>query len=86
MRLTRFPARPRGPLELFAALNRYALAAYRGERAIYPLVRELERNFSLSRDELEAAQDKALAAIVDHAFAHSPFYRRKFAAVGFKPG
>jgi phenylacetate-CoA ligase len=48
--------------------------------------RELERRERASLDEQHAAQSRALARLVDHAFAHVPFYRDAWTALGIAPG
>ncbi len=42
----------------------------------------LEKTQWRSLDELSAAQDRDLRALIKHAYQHVPFYRRRFDAVG----
>jgi phenylacetate-CoA ligase len=47
---------------------------------------ELERTQWLARGELEALQFKALKRLVEHAYAHCPYYRDTWNAAGLVPG
>lgn len=40
----------------------------------------------LDRDTMRARQLDRLARLVDHAYAHVPFYRRLYGSVGYEPG
>lgn len=79
-------ARRRTTPELLAGLGSYALRTYRKETEIYRTARMIERNMARSAEDLLAEQDQAIAAIVNHAYLNSPFYRAKYDDVGFKPG
>lgn len=78
--------RRRTPSELIAAAGRYSLLRHRGYADIFSIARTIENNLSRPLEYLRAEQDKAIEAIVNHAWEHSPFYRKRFAACGFKPG
>ena len=43
---------------------------------------ELERTDRMSRAELDALGERRLAALLDHAARHVPFYREAFAGAG----
>jgi len=73
-------------MELAAAVGRYAYYRYRGESGIYPAARKIAANFYRPLEDLLAEQDKAIEAIVNHAYSKSRYYRKKYDAVGFKPG
>lgn len=79
-------SRRRTPIELLGGAGRYAVAAYRGQRDVYRYARIIERNLYRPADELSAEQDRKIEAIVNYAYHNSRFYRRRFDAVGFKPG
>ncbi len=80
------PPRRRNPMEMLAAAGRHALLCYRGYGDVCHIARTIERNLSRPLENLEAEQDRAIEAIVNHAWHHSPFYRQHFATCGFKPG
>jgi len=46
---------------------------------------ELRRTQWLSLDELHALQSKALASLIDHTYAHVPYYKDRFDAAGVAP-
>ena len=46
----------------------------------------LERSEWCSLDELRALQSTELRKLLDHAYKHSPHYRRKFEERGLRPG
>lgn len=46
----------------------------------------LEQNQRLSVDEFQAVQLQKIQQLVDHAYEHVPYYRRRYDEVGFKPG
>jgi len=50
-----------------------------------PLLLWLRRSERLSTGALEAAQDRRLAALIAHAYANVPLYRRRFDAAGIVP-
>jgi phenylacetate-CoA ligase len=54
-------------------------------RPVAQRLQELRRSQFLSRDELHALQSRALARLVDHAYAHVPAYRKHFDALGLTP-
>jgi phenylacetate-CoA ligase len=47
--------------------------------------RYLSRTQWLSLDELQALQSAALSSLLEHAYAHTPFYRARFDALGLTP-
>jgi phenylacetate-CoA ligase len=55
----------------------------RGARLKY--LRELERSQFWSADEIRAFQWRRFAKLIDYAFAHNPFYRRKLEGAGLHP-
>lgn len=81
-----FKSRRRTPIELLAGLARYGLNVARGQREVYRYAGVVARNLSRPLDQLEVEQDRAIEAIVNHAYENSPFYRERFSACGFKPG
>ncbi len=81
-----FRARRRNPVELVGGLGRYALNVARGQREVYRHANVVAHNLYRPLENLEAEQDSAIEAIVNHAYEHSPFYRERFTACGFKPG
>jgi phenylacetate-CoA ligase len=72
--------------ELLAAGGRRLLAIRRGEHARYHHVRRTIKGLSRTLDELKAAQLPLLQQMIDRAYLHSPFYRKRFDACGFRPG
>jgi phenylacetate-CoA ligase len=54
-------------------------------RPVVDRLQELRRTQYLSLDELHGLQSRALARLVDHAYAHVPAYRQQFDALGLTP-
>ena len=48
--------------------------------------KDIERNEKRSADEINMIQAKKLKKIIEHAWEHTDYYRRKWEAIGFKPG
>ena len=61
-----------------------AIELLRGE-PISQSLRELERTQWLGREELDALQWRKLQALIGHAYAAVPFYRRRFDEAGLRP-
>jgi phenylacetate-CoA ligase len=76
-------------MDVYGSMIRHVLwpAWERGvrRRPILSLLRELQRSERLSLDELHARQHRALAALLQHAYDHVPFYRRRFESIGAMP-
>ena len=56
-----------------------------GGRAVFEKRRELERTQWLSPAEIQTLQLKQLSRLLVHAYAHVPFYRRRFDDAGLHP-
>jgi phenylacetate-CoA ligase len=48
-------------------------------------LRQLLKNRKLSRDELEALQNRKLRALIRHAYENVPYYHSLFSSVGLSP-
>jgi phenylacetate-CoA ligase len=76
-------------MDLYGSMIRHLLwpAWERGvrRRPTLKLLRELQRSERASLDELRARQRRDLAALLQHAYDHVPFYRRRFEAIGAIP-
>src|SRR5262245_58253033 len=76
-------------MPLFAKLVRnlfYPLALYRrGECRELSYRREFERTQFLAQEELRALQWRRLDALLRHAHARCPFYRKRFEECGLHP-
>ncbi len=77
-------------MSLYSSLVRHVFhplsLARRGERAQLRYQREFERTQYLSADELREVQTNRLRALLFHAHARCPFYRKRFAETGLNPG
>jgi len=63
----------------------FKIRNFRYPLAIYKLKRTFERTQWLPEHELEAYQLERLAAILDQAYRHVPYYRRVFDDAGLRP-
>jgi phenylacetate-CoA ligase len=64
----------------------YPLALLRsGEVARLRYLREFERTQYATAEELRSLQEQRLRALIDHAYAHVPFYRARIKAAGLVP-
>jgi phenylacetate-CoA ligase len=56
-----------------------------GDAAQLRYLREFERTQFLPPEQVRGLQFRRLRALLDHAYQHVPFYRRRFDEVGFQP-
>jgi len=72
--------------EYAASCGRRLMALRDGEWARYRHAREIEAGLHRSLDELKTRQLRRLADILDRAYHHTTFYRKRFDEIGFQPG
>jgi phenylacetate-CoA ligase len=76
-------------MDLYGSLFRSALfplwETHVRRRPVLERLHDLRRTQYLSLDELHALQSNALSRLVEHAYAHVPMYRARFAALGLSP-
>ena len=81
--------RPRGSMDIYGPFFRSVLfpvwETRVRKRPTPERLQELRRTQWLSYDELHALQSQALAKLVDHAYAHVPYYKDRFDAAGVAP-
>ena len=71
----------------FISKNIKYLYIYRkGEKSIFDFTRRALKNFSKSLDQIYEFQNRSIPLVVDYAYEHSPFYRKKYRDAGFRPG
>jgi phenylacetate-CoA ligase len=76
-------------VDLIAATTRYALlplyVRWTGSTLLHDL-RRFSRTQYLSEEQIREDQWRALQAMLQYVWAHNPFYRGRFEALGIRPG
>ncbi|HEX8110614.1 MAG TPA: hypothetical protein VF516_22940 [Kofleriaceae bacterium] len=83
------PVHSRGTMDIYGPLFRSVLfpvwERYVRQRPVVERWLELKRTQWMSLDELTMHQTRALQHLIHHAYAHVPFYRARFDALGLMP-
>lgn len=72
--------------DFLAHLGKYALSVRRQDAGRYRFARKVAKHMNWSAEQAREDQFRRLSDMLKHVFLHSPFYRKRFAAVGFEPG
>ncbi len=73
-------------MELYTKLYQTLRRLWPGGAETQRHLQALTRNEQLSVDEFQALQLHKLQQLVDHAYQHVPYYRRRFGEVGYQTG